>query len=180
MTALTIVNMVVLLALAAFTYFYMRHTGRLAEETRKMAQDTKRMADMMVQEFELKIAPILQIEKRGGSYDGKYGSQNFDVINKGSSPIRVARVVLEWWYDKSPDKIHRKEEVIDKELAGGEPRRFTISVSKGDLLRDDFKEARDLSLHQLRAQVRGRIHAICIDRNGSEHKTRDFPLEHPF
>jgi hypothetical protein len=166
--ALVITTMV----LALITFFYMRHTKRLAD-------DTKRMADIMAQEFESKIAPIIQIEKRDGSLQGDFGSRNFEIMNKGSLPVHIAKIVLEWWYKELPKTIDTKELIIDKVLGGGESRTFTIKSNKGDLLRNN-SERKDLSFYQLRGLVTGKIHAICTDRNGNELKTRDFPMESPF
>ena len=170
---LNIASIAIAIALVVVTYLYMQHTKRLAD-------DTKRMANIMVQEFELKIAPIIQIEKRDGSFQGNFGSRNFEIINKGSLPAHIAKIVLEWWYEELLDKIYRKEVIIDKVLGGGEPRKFTITVNKGDMVKDDFEKSKNLSLHQLVGLSKGKIYAIYIDRNGNEHKTRDFPLESPF
>ena len=167
--ALVIITAIV----ALITFLYMRHTRRLAD-------DTKRMADVIVEESKPQIAPNIQIEKRGGKFQGNCGSRDFEVINKGASPARVSKFVLEWWYKRSPDKIYTMPEVIDKVLGGGESQPLTIPVNKGDMVKDDFQEGKSLSLHQLRGLAKGRAYAIYIDRNGNEDKTRDFPLEHPF
>jgi len=90
---------------------YMRHT-------KKLADDTKRMADIMAQEFELKIAPIIQIEKRDASFSGDSGATNFEIINKGSLPVNIVKIVLEWWHRELPDRIDKKEVEIDKVLGG--------------------------------------------------------------
>ena len=109
---LSIGSIVIAFALVVVTFLYMRHTKRLAD-------DTKRMADIMAQEFELKIAPIIQIEKRDAHFQGNFGSTNFEIINKGSLPVHIAKIVLEWWHKEFPDKIDKKEVEIDKVLGGG-------------------------------------------------------------
>jgi len=158
------------IVLAFITFFYMSHTKRLAD-------DTKRMADIMAQEFELKIAPIIQIEKRDGSFQENFGLLNFEIINKGSLPSHIAKIVLEWWYEEVPDKIHRKKVIIDKVLGGGEPREFKLPFFKDEMIKGGFEESKNRSFDMLMALAKGKIYAIHKDRNGNQHKTRDFPLE---
>jgi hypothetical protein len=169
------------IVLAVITFFYMRHTRRLADDTNRMADDTRRMADAVVQESKSQIASNIPIEKRGGSFAGNYGSQDYDLINKGASPVRVSKFVLQWWYKRSPDKIYTMAEVlIDKLLGAGESQLVKIPINKSDMVKDDFQESKNLSLHQLRGLAKGRAYAIYIDRNGNEGKTRDFPIESLF
>ena len=108
---LNIASIIIAVALVVVTYLYMRHT-------KKLADDTKRMADIMAQEFELKIAPIIQIEKRDASFSGDSGATNFEIINKGSLPVNIVKIVLEWWHRELPDRIDKKEVEIDKVLGG--------------------------------------------------------------
>jgi len=169
----SIASIAIAFTLVVVTYLYMRYTKRLADET-------KRMANIMVKGFELKIAPIIQIEKRDGSFHGNFGSRNSEIINKGSLPAHIAKIVLEWWYEELPDKVYRKEEIIDKVLGEGEPRKFAITVNKSDMLKDDFEKSKNLGLNQLLGLSKARIYATYIDRNGNEYKTRDFSLERPF
>jgi len=170
---LSIASIIIAAALVLVTFLYMRHTKRLAE-------DTKRMADIMAQEFELKIAPIIQIEKRDAHFQGNFGSTNFEIINKGSLPVHIVKIVLEWWHREEPDRIYKNEVEIDKVLAGGEPKKFTIQSNKGDMLKGAFEKSKDRSLWELRGLTKGKIYAIYKDRNENEYKTRDFLLECPF
>ena len=87
---------------------------------------------------------------------------------------------MEWWYKEFPDKIDKKEVEIDKVLGGGESRKFTIQSNKGDMAKGGFEKSENLSLYQLRGLAKGKIYAIYNDRDGNEHKTRDFLLESPF
>jgi|GEM_PF-6971715 len=176
MTALTIVNIVVLLALAAFTYFYMRHTGRLAEETRKMAHDTKRMADIMAEEFELRTAPF--IVREGDQLPCEFPSAAIGpkifkpkITNIGFRPVHIVKIVLEWWYKKSPSEIYLKPTNIDYVLRINDPKEFRIPFNKGDMIKDE--ESKNLDFPQLRVLSAGRIYAVYIDKNGNEQKTRD-------
>jgi hypothetical protein len=142
---LGIANIVVVVGLVIITYLYMRHTKRLAN-------DTKRMADMMVREFELRIAPFIVIDQLS-SARGKNSKQYDPIIsNKGSLLVPIKKIVQEWWYKESPGKTYRKETVIDKTLGKGESTRYqeyVIMLNKGDMVTDDFEQSKDLDFIQL-------------------------------
>jgi len=169
---LNTVSLIIAIALVVVTYLYMRHTKRLAN-------DTKRMADIMSQEFELKIAPIIQIEKRDGHFQGNFGSINYEIINKGLEPVHIREIVLLWWYKEMPSENGKKEVKIDGVMAAGELKKFTIQLSKRDFVGNN-SAGKDKNLFSLRGLITGKMYAIWIDRNGNEFKTRDFLLESPF
>lgn len=167
MTVLTIVNIVVLLALAAFTYFYMRHTGRLAD-------DTKRMADIMVREFELTVSPFIVIDRLSTS--GGRSSKEYQpvITNKGSLPVRIKSVVLEWRYKELPDKVYPKETPIDIVLGKNESTGHgdhVIKIRKHDMEKDDFEASGESEFIQLLPLAEGKIYCTYTDAAGNERKT---------
>ncbi len=81
-----IINSTLVFALVIVTYFYMRHT--------------KRMADIMVREYELKISPFIEIEL---TYKSR-GELNFTLFNRGTIPVDIEKVVFEWWFRGKNDK----------------------------------------------------------------------------
>jgi len=164
-TALIILTLVLVIV----TVIYVRHT-------KKLADDTKRMADMMVREFELRIAPFIVIDQLS-STRGKNSKQYEPIIsNKGSLPVPIKKIVLEWWYKESPGKTHPKETVINKTLGGGEStkyREYVITLNKGDMVTDDFEQSKNLDFIQLLALAQGKIYCIYADVDGKEQKTGD-------
>jgi hypothetical protein len=174
MTALAIANIIVLLALAAFTYFYMRHTGRLAEETRRMAHDTKRMADIMAREFELRIAPFIVIEQLLTSGGGPSKEYQPVICNKGSVPVLIKRIVLEWWYRDLRGETYRKEATVEKALGKNECTRlgdYVITLRPEDMVKENFEQGQQLDAPQLRALAQGKVCCVYADIDGREQQT---------
>jgi hypothetical protein len=150
--------------------------------TRKLADDTKRMADIMIREFELRIAPIIVVEQVGGPL-GKHQIEYHPVIrNKGSLPVHIKKVILEWWYKGSPNSKHRKERAIDKVLGREESLRYEqcfITLRKEDMLIGEFENSKDLDFPQLLLRAEGTIYCIYVDVNGNEKTTTElYRLKH--
>jgi hypothetical protein len=165
---LNIASIIIAVALVVVTYLYMQHTKRLAD-------DTKRMADIMAREFELRIAPFIIIEL---STSGGRSSKHFQpvICNKGSLPVLIKRIVLEWWYKDLPANSYRKETKIDKALGKGESTKsgdYVIKLTKEDMERDDYKESQNLDFIQLLTLAKGKLYCIYADVDGKEQKTRD-------
>jgi hypothetical protein len=156
-----IINMVAIVVLVVVTYKYMQHT--------------KRMANIMAREFELRIAPFIIIEL---STSGGRSSKHFQpvICNKGSLPVLIKRIVLEWRYKDSPANSYRKETKIDKALGKGESTKlgdYVIKLTKEDMERDDYKESQNLDFIQLLTLAKGKLYCIYADVDGKEQKTRD-------
>lgn len=161
MTFINIINMVATVVLVVVTYKYMQHT--------------KSMANIMARGFELRIAPFIIIEL---STSGGRSSKHFQpvICNKGSLPVLIKRIVLEWWYKDSPANSYRKETKIDKALGKGESTKsgdYVIKLTKEDMERDDYKESQNLDFIQLLTLAKGKLSCIYADVDGKEQKTRD-------
>jgi len=158
----SIVNILAILGLLAVTYMYMRHT--------------KRMADIMAQEFELRTAPFIVGEGEQVPCEfpaGAIGAKIFKpkITNIGFQPVRIVRIVLAWWYKKSPSQVYPKLTNIDCFLKINDPKEFRIPFDKGDMIKDE--ESKNLDFPQLRRLSSGKIYAVYIDKNGNERKTMD-------
>ena len=155
------------MVLALFTFFYMRHTRRLAD-------DTKRMADIMAEEFEFRTTPyIAKVGDQLGWESGEINAKIFKpkIISTGFQSVHIVKIVLKWWYKKSPSEIYRKPINIDCFLMRNVPTEFRIPFNKGDMIKDE--ESKNLDFPQLRVLSAGRIYAVYIDKNGNEQNTRD-------
>jgi hypothetical protein len=148
----------------------------------RAARDNKRMADIMVREFELSIAPIIVVDQVGGPL-GKHQIEYHPVIrHKGSLPVHIKKVILEWWYKGSPNSKHRKERAIDKVLGREESLRYEqcfITLRKEDMLIGEFENSKDLDFPQLLLRAEGTIYCIYVDVNGNEKTTTElYRLKH--
>jgi hypothetical protein len=166
--ALVIATMV----LALITFFYMRHTKRLAD-------DTKRMADIMVQEFEIRVTPLLVI-KRLPSNTGSTRELHFIVTNRGFLPVHITKIIFEGWPKVSPSRIFRKETNIDKILGQNESSKggdIFVQLRKGDISILTPEESKDFNMDQFLNLCQGKIYFTYIDIHWNEQQTRDWSLE---
>ena len=174
---LTVVLVILNLILVIVTIVYVRHTNRLAD-------DTKNMADIMVREFELRITPILvayQIPTTRGKDIRIYRPI---VSNIGSLPVQIKEVVLEWGQknpcphrgSRRPDERYKKNKTVGRILGKGESTYYgecDIAIEKVDMMKDDFEEQKDSDLNQLLGLCQGILYCTYIDINGKEQNTRD-------
>jgi hypothetical protein len=159
---LTIVLIILNLVLVFLTIVYLRHT--------------KRMTNIMVQEFELRIAPILVADPPSSKRGKDDRSYQPIISNKGSLPVKVKAVVIEWWQKESSHKTYEKNKIINRILGVGESTRYgecEITIKKLDMMKDDFEKQKDWDLNQLLSLYQGRLYCTYIDVNGKEQKTRD-------
>lgn len=169
LVSLTVVLVILTLVLVIVTIVYVCHTRRLAD-------DTKIMADIMVREFELRIAPFIVIDQLSHSGGGNSKEYQPVICNKGSLPVHIKRVVLEWWYKESPGKTYQKYGKIEKTLGRDESTKwgdYVIKLNKTDMVKEDFEQSQSLDFIQLRTLAQGKIYCVYTDVNGKEQKTRD-------
>jgi hypothetical protein len=144
---------------------------------------TRKMAKIMAREFELRVAPFLVVEQVTTSPGTSSKSYIPLIYNKGSLPVYVKKVVLEWYYKELPNKIFRAETKIDKVLGGSESVPYgqsKITLAKESMVTQDFQKNMDFDFRQLLGLSQGKIYCTYIDIiNGTEQKTADlYTLEH--
>lgn len=168
------------LLLVIVTFLYVLYTRRMADTMVKQAAETKRMADIMTKEFELKVSSIVEaiVNRRQHTVQGF--SIGVEVYNRGFYPVFLKEVILDWWYIKDKkigDSIHSKQ--INKFLSPKEP--ITISLDFGDdqLQKEEFRESKELNSSQLGRITAGIIYAVYKDdfRN-SPQRSIEVSLEH--
>ncbi len=158
--------------LALITFFYMRHTKMLADET-------KRMADIMSQEFGIRVTPLLVI-KRLPNNTGSTREFHFIVTNGGFLPVHIAKIIFEGWPKSSPFRIFRKETKIDRTLVQNESSKggdIFIQLRKSDISILTAEESKDFDMDQFLNHCQGKIYFTYIDIHWNEQQTRDWNLE---
>lgn len=158
---------IITIALLIVTYLYMQHTKRLAD-------DTKRMADIMGQEFELRIAPFIVVDRL--PWTGGINSREYHpvVTNRGFLPIHIVNIILEGWSRKSPSMVFRTETKIDKTLGSNDSIKegeCIITLRKSDVSIEDIGESEDTDFNNFLYSSEGKIYFTYLDRNGEEQKT---------
>lgn len=120
-------------------------TAKYAKQTRRLADDTKRMADVMVQEYERKVRPLMHVEIVRGPYDVDKFELVFKILNLGFSSITTNGLKLRWWFSDQPNDTDKDS--IDFSLSTvlqpqGEPVEKKVSLSTAVILRkrDKFKD----------------------------------------
>ena len=71
------------IALALITYCHMNEAKEMREETKNMATETKRLADISIEQFKIKAYPAFLIEVKEISVDSTGIKKVFKVVNKG-------------------------------------------------------------------------------------------------
>jgi hypothetical protein len=162
------------LALVLVTYGYMWHTRRLAN-------DTKRMADIMAQEFELRIAPFIGVDELHRNPGTNIREYHPVITNRGFLPIHIMKIILEGWSKESPSMIFRIETKIDKRLGVNESIKkgeCLITVKKSDVAIDDLSESKGFNFNQVLDSSKGKIYFTYVDRYGKEQRTGDQHFDH--
>ena len=106
--------------LAGITFFYMQHT--------------KKMANIMTREFELKYSPVFDVDYRKKGCAGYKGGFDIVVRNHGTLPIIFERILYLTWPTINPEKAGKSYELIQphKTLEKGEFHRVRINVDIQD------------------------------------------------
>ncbi len=106
-------------------------TGALVWVTLKYVNHTKRMANIMAQEFETKIRPLLEIENvhsdhREGGYLIKFYLSNYGVL-----PIKLDRLQLVWWFSDQDSKVYKKDFPFRKTI-GAQQKSVSVNLDLSD------------------------------------------------
>jgi len=166
--ALVIVTMV----LALITFFYMRHTKR-------MAYETKRMADVMVRDYETRIMPLLDIQVKGPSHSSQGFEIPITISNLGNDPIKVKKLVMKWWYKNHPEKVPQEiPKEFDVWLKRNDPVTALFLLGDGQIKNSEIPESQNLNGVHLGAIVAAsfwlEFHDNKTDKiQSSKEKTRD-------
>lgn len=153
------------LGLVIVTFWYMRHTKRLAD-------DTKRMADIMARDYEDKVAPLIDVEVRSAShYTGGFEIPCF-ISNLGEYPVRAKKLVMEWWYRKKPSQRRRVERALDdKLLKRGEPIPVEMHLDDDVIKNDEIPETLEREGYNLGILVAASIWLEFLDKNDTPRQT---------
>ncbi len=172
---LNITSIVIAVALVVVTFKYMRHTKRLAD-------DTKRMADVMVKDYETRISPLIDIQVRRPSHSSQGFEIPITIWNLGTNPIRAKELVMKWWYknhpEKGPKEIRKTFEVM---LKRNDPVHDAFVFGDGQIKNSEIPESLALNGIHLGSIIAVGIWLEFFDINEtvqrSEEKTLD-PLSY--
>jgi len=107
------------LAMVLLTFGLVLFSITLAGITLGYAKHTKRMADVMVKEYEAKIAPLVD----GPFYSWMHGPEEAKCLlklgNIGQTPFMVKDCEITSWHKDTPDHRNTKLFEIDKVLEAG-------------------------------------------------------------
>jgi len=144
-------------------------TGGLVWVTLVYARATKRMADVMQKEFELRVAPLVEpsiyIHR-----DALDPMASITVENIGSYPVYFSHIYYRWWHREKPADIFKDEtQHVNKwiEKEGGSEKRnikYFFSLLAGFSTAEDVKKygVANLTLHFL--DVSGRRFKILENK----------------
>ena len=164
--ALVIATMV----LALITFFYMRHTKRLAD-------DTKRMADIMVREFELKVVPIIDIQIGSRMHSSQGFGIQVKIFNRGFYPVRTGKILMRWWYKKGQPSSRVIEKNLNKLLDKDNPITETLQLRDDEVKNPDVPETQNLNGYHLGRIVAASIWLEFDDMTGKVQRTREILLD---
>jgi hypothetical protein len=165
------------LLLVVITFLYMLHTKRLADETKKMAdmmvrqaEETSKMVDIMSREYELKTSRFIELKPTEKSA----GQIILKLFNRGDIPVTIIEVTLEWWFREKPDKAWTfenkdksgKGEILSKDKPVNIP--FVYSVD--ELRKEEYPKSKNMSREELLSSVTGKLCLFYSDFDGNIHK----------
>jgi hypothetical protein len=82
-------------------------------QTKRLSIHTKRMADTLVKDYELKVRPLLdfKISSRGCSGEGY--NLHAEFYNAGEIPLRLKDLELIWWFKSQSETLYRIKKTLD-------------------------------------------------------------------
>jgi hypothetical protein len=158
------------IVLAVITFFYMRHTKRQADET-------KIMADVMVRDFEFKVSPLIDIQTGTRSHSSRGFEIEVRVFNRGFCVVRTDQIVMSWCYKEAQvpcSQIKKKiDELLDKDNSITE----TFQLADDDIKTPAVPESENLEGYHLGRIVKASIWLEFFDVAGRIQKTRPMTLD---
>jgi len=95
------------IALALITYFHMNEAKEMREATKNMATETKRLADISIEQFKIKSYPTFRIVVGDLSVDSSGIRKVFKVANKGEiTAHNVTFLIADVYKTKNVMQIH--------------------------------------------------------------------------
>jgi len=157
--------------LVIVTFLYVLYTKKMAKMMVKQADETKRMADIMFREYELKKSPsFIEIEPREPSE----GQVILKLSNRGDNPVTVETVNLEWWFREKPDKTwvlkNRNNTMKGKNLSKYRPIDIPFIYDIEGLRKEEYPKSKEMSKEELRSSVTGRFCFYYLDFEGSRQE----------
>lgn len=110
--------------------------------TWKYARDTKRMADIMAKDYELRIRPLIDIGGSGVHFEGWDRIETRRLIsNKGYLSVTAHEISVEWWLKNNPENKFKKAIEKDITIHKDSDHQVQITLTKSDLeeSREDLK-----------------------------------------
>lgn len=158
-----IINMVAILGLLAVTYMYMRHT--------------KRMADIMVRDYETKVAPLIDIQVGMKSHSSRGFRIEFKLFNRGFYPVRTERIVLKWWYKNAPKRPYLVSKELHTYLDKDRPISEAVELHDDNFKKQEFPESMQLHGSNLGKIVSASVWLNFYDVRGRRQKSPETILD---
>ena len=125
---ITLALVLVTLALVVVTWMYARHT--------------KRIADIMVKDYETRLAPLLDVVAGKASSNIDLYEQRLSIYNRGAYAASVRNVELIIYLRDSPDTYEKrtlKEESINL-APNSEPLQFPLIIRREEIANEDIRK----------------------------------------
>ena len=136
---------------------------------------TKKMAEIMVKEYDLKISPIIELKLE------RIIRSEIDVklFNRGMIPVNLEKVIFKWWYKHKKDRTWTKEGNVgqDKSLIKEEPKEFYMRYFPDDFKKDEFPDSKNMSDDDLFGSIEGEIYACHKNIKDEMQTTRPVKIE---
>lgn len=130
--ALVILTLGLLIATVVYLY-----------QTKRLSADTKRMADTLVKDYELKVRPILDFKiSRGCSGEGYTAYLKF--FNAGEIPIRLKNLELIWWFKSQSEMRYLIKKTLDQTIYKQQPWEKSIIFNENEFRKHQPEETKSL------------------------------------
>ena len=113
-------------------------------QTKSLSTNSKRMADTLVKDYELKVRPLLdfKISSRGCSGEGYTLYVKF--FNAGEIPLRLKSLELIWWFKSQSEMRYLIKKTLDQTIYKQQPWEKSIIFNENEFRKHQPEETRSL------------------------------------
>ena len=147
-------------------------------DTRKLGNHTRRVADALAKDYELKVRPILDFDIGSRMSSAEGIKVWFKFFNAGEMPVKLNQLIFTWWFKSQPQAQH----TIKKALSGTIPRQespdkpIPIRFGEYEFREYEIEETKSLKGARFYEHISGIFKVEYLDTLGKLH-SKEMPIK---